>query len=67
MDKPIVPDYSAEELNLLKKLSRKSDYHQKCYEFVMSMPDNPEDLSPKQQRWAWGIKNEVCVLLEDET
>lgn len=64
---PINPiDFTAEELNVLRKSARKNEYHQECFNFVMSLGGRQWlDFSKKEKNWLLGIKQEVKVLLED--
>ena len=53
------PEFTAYEINELRKLAKRSDYYKKCLKFILSLEDTENDLSDKQMKWAWGIKNDV--------
>lgn len=63
-----VPDFSAEEINLLSSLSEESNYYKKSYEFVHNTVLNSEfevdSLGEEQMRWLWRIKRDLEEQLE---
>lgn len=64
----LCPEFTAEELNLLSRLSRKNIYYLKCKDFVDSFLRGsllPRDMSDKQLKWLWGIKADLKEELRE--
>lgn len=65
-----VPNFTAYEINALRRRARKSDYHQNCLLFVEQFEEMTDkminNLTQKQKRWLWGIKMECMELLDKE-
>ena len=64
------PNFTAYEINALRKRARKSEYHQKCLDFVDDFEEMSDvridKLTEKQKKWLWGIKLECMELLDQE-
>jgi len=66
-----IPEFTAEELNILSGLARKNGYYYKCKDFILSVLNTEVEkgydwLTEKQVRWLWGIKKELSDMVKGE-
>ncbi len=53
-----MPEFSADEVNLIKTLSTKNEYYYKAYNFLIKYLDGRKLVSDKEINWIWGIKRD---------